>query len=79
MRSYFLCHNLIFLVEHDRIYNQTENQLRLSVSHTYTTHGPRTENLVILASALSFAKCASAFVTHSSSALNQRYAFVIIR
>ena len=53
--------------------------ITLSASHTYTTHGPRTEKLAILASALSFARCASAFVTRSSSALDQRYAFVVIR
>ena len=51
----------------------------LSAGHTYTTHGQRTEKLAILASALSFAGCASAFVTRFLSALDQRYAFVVIR
>ena len=50
-----------------------------TIQHTYTTHCQRTEKLAILASALSFAKCASAFVTHSSSALDQLYTFVFIR
>ena len=33
----------------------------------------------ILASALSFARCASSFVTRSSSAMDQRYALAVIR
>ena len=53
--------------------------LLLYASHTDTMHGQRTDKLAILASALSFAGCASAFVTRSSSALDQRYAFVVVR
>ena len=45
----------------------------------YTTHGQRTEKLAILASTLSCAGCASTFVTRSSSALDQRYVFVVMR
>ena len=36
-------------------------------------------NCAMLASALSFARCASSFVTRSSSAVDQRYAFDVIR
>ena len=52
---------------------------RLSASHTGTTHGPRTEKVAILASASSFAGCASPCATRASSALDQRYAFVVVR
>ena len=48
-------------------------------SHTGTTHGPRTEKVAILASASSFAGCASPCATRVSSALDQRYAFVVVR
>ena len=47
--------------------------------HTYTTHGQRTKKSFILASALSFAGCASAFVARLSRTLGLRYLFVIIR
>ena len=48
-------------------------------SHTGTTHGPRTEKVAILASASSFAGCASPCATRASSALDQRCAFVVVR
>ena len=51
----------------------------LSASHTGTTHGPRTEKVAILASASSFAGCASPCATRASSALDQRCAFVVVR
>ena len=38
-----------------------------------------TENLSILASVLTFAGCPSEFVTRSLSALDQRYAFAVVR
>ena len=37
----------------------------LSASHTGTTHGPRTEKVAIVASALSFAGCASPCIRYS--------------
>ena len=46
---------------------------------TGTTHGPRTEQVALLANASSFAGCASPCATRASSALNQRYAFVVVR
>ena len=49
----------------------------LSASHTGTTHGPRTGKVAISASASSFAGCASPCATRASSALDQRYAFVV--
>ena len=42
-------------------------------------HGPRTEKVAVLASASSFAGCASPCATRASSALDQRYAFVVVR
>ena len=45
---------------------------RLSASHTGTTHGRRAEKVAILASASSFAGCASPCATRASSALDQR-------
>ena len=50
-----------------------------SASHTDTTHGPRTGKVSILASASSFAGCASPCATRASSALDQGYAFVVVR
>ena len=47
-------------------------------SHLRTMHCSRTEKVAILTSALSFAGCASAFVTRSLSALVQRCAFVLV-
>ena len=41
--------------------------------------GPRTEKVAMLASASSFAGCASPCATRASSALDQRYAFVVVR
>ena len=40
---------------------------------------PRTENVAFLASASSFAGCAPPCATRASSALDQRYAFVVVR
>ena len=55
---------------------------RSHITDARGSHGQRVENwrkFVILASALSFARCASSCVTHSSSALDQRYTFVVER
>ena len=45
--------------------------LNLCASDTYTTHDPRTEKLTNLVSALSYARCASAFISRSSSVPDQ--------
>ena len=48
-------------------------------SHLHNARPAHEKKSFILASALSFAGCASAFVARSSSTLGQRYLFVVIR
>ena len=60
-------------------YQKVTRRQMLSASHTGTTHGRRAEKVAILASASSFAGCASPCATRASSALDQRWAFVVVR
>ena len=61
------------------IFNHFVCEKHKQINISGTTHGPRTEKVAIVASALSFAGCASSCATRASSALDQRYAFVVVR